>query len=294
VDLEYFIKDLRQKEHDVDIFIDAYQNDKRCYIPQGHDKQFESDGGFKIDGRINGSLKTSMENTCLVSALNNKHGSGNVPPTRESGSKVIDYVLVLEGLIPHITSIGMLSPDEVFASDHRSLFMDLDAVSYFGREPDVMPAKQLRQLQLDNSRIADEYRQQLHRLFTGHNVYRRVKIIMERSKTGDWSIEDESSYKKIDREITRSMLSAAKKCGNRSRERTPWPPALVMATQSIRYWDIRIKIKGERNPRDLVLNFYLSRADVNREAHDKPLSIQECIKQLNFSRQKLKDVVANA
>jgi hypothetical protein len=38
----------------------------------------------------------------------------------------------------------------------------------------------------------------------------------------------------------------------------------------------------------------LSGADVDREAHDKPLSIQECIKQLNFSRQKLKDVVANA
>jgi hypothetical protein len=67
-----------------------------------------------------------------------------------------------------------------------------------------------------------------------------------------------------------------------------------MATQSIRCWDIRIKRKGERNPRYLVLNFYLSRADVDREVHDKPLSIQECIKQLNFSRQKLKDVVASA
>jgi hypothetical protein len=67
-----------------------------------------------------------------------------------------------------------------------------------------------------------------------------------------------------------------------------------MATKSIRYWDIRIKRKGERTPHNLGLNFYLSRADLDREAHDKPLSIQECIKQLNFSRQKLKDVVANA
>jgi hypothetical protein len=112
----------------------------------------------------------------------------------------------------------MLSQDAVFASDHRSFFMDLDAVSYFGHEPDAMPAKQLQQLQLDNTKIADEYRQQLHRLFTGHNVYRRVNIITERSKTGDWSIEDENVYEKIDRDITRSMLSAAKKCGNRSRK----------------------------------------------------------------------------
>jgi hypothetical protein len=52
--------------------------------------------------------------------------------------------------------------------------------------------------------------------------------------------------------------------------------------------------KGERNSRYLVLNFYLSKSDVDRDAHDKPLFIQECIKQFNFSRQKLKYVVANA
>jgi hypothetical protein len=80
--LKYFGNDLRHKEHDVSIFIDANQNDRRCYRPQGHDKQFESDGGFNIDGRIDGSLKTFMDNTGLVNALNNKHGSGNVPPTR--------------------------------------------------------------------------------------------------------------------------------------------------------------------------------------------------------------------
>jgi hypothetical protein len=84
------------------------------------------------------------------------------------------------------TSIGMLSQEAVFASDHISFFMDLDAMSYFGHEPDVMPAKQLRQLQMDDPKIAEENRQHLHRLFTGHNMYRRVKIITERSKTGDW------------------------------------------------------------------------------------------------------------
>jgi hypothetical protein len=82
VDLEYFVNNLRNKEHDVAIFIDAHHNDKRFYRPQGHDKQFESDGGFNIDGRIEGSLKTFTENTGLVNALNNKHGSGNFTPTR--------------------------------------------------------------------------------------------------------------------------------------------------------------------------------------------------------------------
>jgi hypothetical protein len=36
------------------------------------------------------------------------------------------------------------------------------------------------------------------------------------------------------------------------------------------------------------------KSDVDRETHDCTLPVQECIRQLNFSRQKLKDVVANA
>jgi hypothetical protein len=56
---------------------------------------------------------------------------------------------------------------------------------------------------------------------------------------------------------------------------------------------VRIKRQGRRDSSDLVLNFYLMKSDVDKEAHDFALSVQECIRQLNFSRQKLKDVVAN-
>jgi hypothetical protein len=57
--------------------------------------------------------------------------------------------------------------------------MDLDVESYFGYGTDAMPEKQLRQLQLDDPRIADEYRKQLHKLFSTHNAYRRVTKITE-------------------------------------------------------------------------------------------------------------------
>jgi hypothetical protein len=43
----------------------------------------------------------------------------------------------------------------------------------------------------------------------------------------------------------------------------------------------------------LVLNFYLMKSDIDKEDRDCALSVEECIRQLNFSRQKLKDVVAN-
>jgi hypothetical protein len=90
-------------------------------------------------------------------------------------------VFVSEELLPHITAIGMLSQDVVFASDHRTFFMDLDVESYFIYETDAMPSKQLRKIQLGDPRIAEEYRKQLQKLLSTHNFYMCVTKITERS-----------------------------------------------------------------------------------------------------------------
>jgi hypothetical protein len=42
VDLEYFVHELRNKEHDVGIFIDANQNSRQDFRPQGHAQHFQS------------------------------------------------------------------------------------------------------------------------------------------------------------------------------------------------------------------------------------------------------------
>jgi hypothetical protein len=66
----------------------------------------------------------------------------------------------------------------------------------------AMKRMQCRQLQLNDPMIADEYRQQLHKLFTNHKVYRHVTQIIARSNSKEWSILDEVEYKKIDQDIT--------------------------------------------------------------------------------------------
>jgi hypothetical protein len=119
-----------------------------------------------------------------------------MPPTRDPGSKVIDYVFVSEGVRPHITAIRMLSQGAVFASDQRTFFMDLDVDSYFSYETDAMPAKQLRQLQLDDPRIADEHRKQLNKLFSTHSIYMCVTKITPRSNSKEWSILDKDDTKR--------------------------------------------------------------------------------------------------
>jgi hypothetical protein len=165
---------LRDERHEVVVFMDANQNEARCYRPQTHDHKFKSDTGFNNDGTIDGSLKTFVQNTGLHNILNIKHGNENVPSSRIPGSSVIDYVYASEGLLEHVGGIGMLNLDAVFDSDHRNFFLDIDFESFFGTELDNMAALPFRQLQLHDPRIAEVYGKTLHKLFTNHNVYKRV------------------------------------------------------------------------------------------------------------------------
>jgi hypothetical protein len=103
-------------------------------------------------------------------------------------------------------------------SDHKTFLMDLDVESYFGYETDTFPVKQLRQLQLNDPSIEDEYRKQLHKLFSTHNVCRRVPNITERSNSKEWSILDKDDNEKIDRDIKISMLSATRKCVSKNKK----------------------------------------------------------------------------
>jgi hypothetical protein len=89
-------------------------------------------------------LKTFVKNTGLHNILNTKHGDENVPPTRCPGSSVIDYVYVSEGLLEHVTGIGMLNFDAVLDSNHRTFFLDIDFESVFGTKLNNMAAPRFR------------------------------------------------------------------------------------------------------------------------------------------------------
>jgi hypothetical protein len=52
-----------------------------------------------------------------------------------------------------------------------------------------MAAPQFRKLQLDDPRIAEGYGEIVHKLFTNHNIYKRVQIIAARGKKEDWTME---------------------------------------------------------------------------------------------------------
>jgi hypothetical protein len=74
-------------------------------------------------------------------------------------------------------------------------------------------------------------------------------------------MEDEHNYEEIDRDITRSMFSADKHCNLRKTRTEPWSQAIGLAN-TIRYWDVLVKQKGDYNPMTGMLNYYLSLSDI--------------------------------
>jgi hypothetical protein len=70
-------------------------------------------------------------------------------------------------------------------------------------------------------------------------------------------------------EITKAMLHAARICAFWKQHATPWTASINKATHTIRYWDIRLAIKGIRNNRDAILNYYLAHSDVEVECFEK-------------------------
>jgi hypothetical protein len=96
-----------------------------------------------------------------------------------------------------------------------------------------MASPQLRQLQLDDPRIAEGYGKILHKLFMNHKIYKRVQNIAARGKKEDWTMEDENLYETIDMDITRLMLSAAKQCNLRKMQKETLSPDIGLATHAI-------------------------------------------------------------
>jgi hypothetical protein len=157
--------------------IDANETEDRNARPQPHSQQFTSTLGFNIDGTLDGSLKTFITNCVLINVVASKQPGQPVPNTHNRGSKQIDFMLATPGIYRFILAIGLLDFNAVFNSDHRSFFFDIDVDGFFGTSVEVLAPQRFRNLQLEDHRIGQEYRKILHKQFTHHNVYKRIKSL---------------------------------------------------------------------------------------------------------------------
>jgi hypothetical protein len=72
-----------------------------------------------------------------------------------------------------------------------------------------------------------------------------------------------------DRDIGRAMDHAHNVCSTRKLHTTSLSKSIGIATHAIHYWDIRIKRKRKRDIHDGLLNYYLTRSNVDVETFDR-------------------------
>jgi hypothetical protein len=177
IDLEYFTEELKTNGFEVVVFIDAKETLDHSVRSQNHDHKYKSDKRFHNDSSINGSIATYTQNCGLSNILSEPHAESgaDIPNTHFRGSKQIDFVLTTAGIAPFIQSIGLLEFDIIFRTDHRTFFIDIDMGGLFGSATETLPVQRLRQLQLEDPRVAAEYRKVLHQQFIHHIFFRRIK-----------------------------------------------------------------------------------------------------------------------
>jgi hypothetical protein len=104
IDLQYFIEKLKATGHKVLILMDANQAEEKTYQQQAHNIKLVMKKGFHVDGTIDGSLQSFIQNCGLVNILRQMH-EGVVPNTHTRGSVQIDFPLITSGLAEHVLNV---------------------------------------------------------------------------------------------------------------------------------------------------------------------------------------------
>jgi hypothetical protein len=173
------------------VFINVNEPIDHSVHGQSHQHKYRSDNGFHIDGLIDGSMTTYVQN-CGPSNILAKHqakSDAEIPNTHQIGLKKIDFMLATPGIALFIDTIGLLYFDVIFQTDHHTFFIDIKIVGFFGSRTESLPAHRFRQLQLEDPRFTMEYRIILHQQFIHHNVFRQIKEQTESRKLGVWTME---------------------------------------------------------------------------------------------------------
>jgi hypothetical protein len=181
IDLEYLVKDLKDANHEVLIFMDANENETHQFQAQTHDVNFVTKQGFHVDGSIDGLLHTFMRNYGLFNAIK-EINERTTPTTHNRGSQQIDFILATSRLFQDgIKHAGFLY-SSVLGSNHKGIYAELNTQALIGNARNHLQKPQFRKLQLDDPRISDAYMKILHQQFVQHNVYGHVKSLSEAPK----------------------------------------------------------------------------------------------------------------
>jgi exonuclease III len=155
----------------------------------------------------------------LVDILGHFHTLEREVPTYARGTKRLDYVFCSSSLLPTVAQCGAEPFNQHIFSDHRALFVDWHEEILFGSKQLPMVGNTQCCLQAKSRPAQAKYIEELHDYCKVHNVFQRLSDLHEKPNS--------SKAEAIDRDITRGMLTAEKRCRHPGPD--PWSPILQEA-----------------------------------------------------------------
>ena len=167
------------------------------------------------------------------------HGTENEPNTYARGKRRIDFIHGTPGTLAAVTAVGFEAFGDSVDSDHRGAFVDINLVTVLrGAAVDLAPMK-YRKLKSKDPKMVKKYRGKVLDYFDQHNVDTRIEELNNLPTTTDQDPNFTAFIEKLDRDVTRAMLSAEKSTGRNYP--LPWSPTLMELRRLVLYWKLWVR-----------------------------------------------------
>jgi hypothetical protein len=157
------------------------------------------------------------------------------PPTYQHGQHKIDHIWGTPGILMATIGAGILPFGSGPKSDHAVLYCDISLSLLSGLSPDSIndpthPAN--RNLWSTDVKAAARYVELVNHGFQLENISTRIAVLHSRCfRTNKCTPDDERILNKIDRDITKILLSAEKNC--KKAKGHAWSPLLANAGRTV-------------------------------------------------------------
>jgi hypothetical protein len=239
LDLQAWIHHIQSKGHEILLALDANEDisgltGTHCLVP------YDPDSPIKCPNH-NGSLSTLISSCSLCDPLTWQHQVETPPPTYSRGQSRIDYIFVSVSLLSAVQRSGILPFDQIFLSDHRPCFIDLDANLLFGNNTPTIQTITGQGLRLQDPRTVTKYLDIQQEQLDYHNLDTKVQHLHDAASNNGFNANLEKIYEHLDKLQTESMRYAESKCSITYSKKYNWSPALKAAVKEVRYWQLRLK-----------------------------------------------------
>jgi hypothetical protein len=150
-------------------------------------------------------------------------------PTYVRGRKRLDWVFISLSLYTSVDAVGYNRYNLLYHSDHRAIFLDLAKRESLGLSSPLVPHS--RRPIHSNSPFVRDFVWETYKHLQENKVLHQFADLNLDAATSD---DPSKAANSIDRQVTKALLYAQKKCSRPQSH--PWSEALHLASLKLRYW----------------------------------------------------------